>query len=92
MPTLDWIGKEAVRDHHRQVPYHLLRCDEKLFVGDPGRGNLLVQGDNLLYLKALLPWHDGLKVIYGEGCRIGSALRKHENITFNQVPYEIKVS
>jgi len=30
MPTLDWIGKEAVVDHHRHVPYHLLRCDEKL--------------------------------------------------------------
>jgi site-specific DNA-methyltransferase (adenine-specific)/adenine-specific DNA-methyltransferase len=34
MPTLNWIGKDAVLDHHRQVPYHLLRCDEKLSVGD----------------------------------------------------------
>ncbi|HOI53669.1 MAG TPA: site-specific DNA-methyltransferase, partial [Phycisphaerae bacterium] len=65
MPTLNWIGKDAVVDHHRQVPYHLLRCDEKLSVGDPGSGNLLVQGDNLLALKALLPYYAGqVKCIY----------------------------
>lgn len=65
MPTLNWIGKDAVVNHHRQVPYHLLRCDEKLSVGDPGSGNLLVQGDNLLALKALLPYYAGqVKCIY----------------------------
>ena len=65
MPTLDWIGKKAVLNHHRQVPYHLLRCDSSLSVGDPGSGNLLVQGDNLLALKALLPYYAGqVKCIY----------------------------
>ncbi len=65
MPTLNWIGKDAVIDHHRQVPYHLLRCDEKLSVGESGSGNLLVQGDNLLALKALLPYYAGqVKCIY----------------------------
>jgi len=65
MPTLDWIGKKAVLNHHRQVPYHLLRCDNSLSVGDPGSGNLLVQGDNLLALKALLPYYAGqVKCIY----------------------------
>jgi len=65
MPTLDWIGKKAVLNHHRQVPYHLLRCDEELSVGGPGSGNLLVQGDNLLALKALLPYYAGqVKCIY----------------------------
>jgi len=65
MPSLTWIGKEAVRDQHRKVPYHLLRCDEKLSVGDPGSGNLLVEGDNLLALKALLPYYAGqVKCIY----------------------------
>jgi hypothetical protein len=34
MPTLDWIGKNAVRGHHRTVPYHLLKCDRELSVGD----------------------------------------------------------
>ncbi len=59
MPTLDWIGKKAVLNHHREVPYHLLKCDKSLSVGDPGSGNLLVQGDNLLALKALLPYYAG---------------------------------
>ncbi|MBN1125507.1 MAG: site-specific DNA-methyltransferase [Sedimentisphaerales bacterium] len=65
MPTLDWIGKKAVVNHHREVPYRLLRCDEKLSMGDPGSGNLLVEGDNLLALKALLPYYAGqVKCIY----------------------------
>ncbi len=65
MPTLDWIGKKAVVNHHREVPYHLLRCDRELSVGEPGSGNLLVQGDNLLALKALLPYYAGkVKCIY----------------------------
>jgi len=65
MPTLDWIGKKAVLNHHREVPYHLLHCDRELSVGDPDSGNLLVQGDNLIALKALLPYYAGkVKCIY----------------------------
>lgn len=65
MPTLDWIGKKAVLNHHREVPFHLLQADPKLSVGDPNSGNLLVQGDNLLALKALLPYYAGqVKCIY----------------------------
>ncbi|MEK6675000.1 MAG: site-specific DNA-methyltransferase [Planctomycetota bacterium] len=65
MPTLDWIGKKAVIGHHRQVPYRLLHCNGKLSAGDPDAGNLLVQGDNLLALKALLPYYAGkVKCIY----------------------------
>ena len=65
MPTLDWIGKKAVLNHHRQVPYHLLRCNASLSAGDPDSGNLLVQGDNLVALKALLPYYAGkVKCIY----------------------------
>lgn len=65
MPTLNWIGKEAVINHHRQVPYHLLRCENLLSCGDPDSGNLLVEGDNLLALKALLPYYAGqVKCIY----------------------------
>ena len=59
MPSLDWIGKKAVLNHHRQVPYRLLHCNGKLSAGDPNAGNLLVQGDNLLALKALLPYYAG---------------------------------
>lgn len=65
MPTLNWIGKDAVVNHHQEVPFHLLRCDDALSVGEPGSGNLLVQGDNLTALKALLPYYAGkVKCIY----------------------------
>ena len=65
MPTLDWIGKKAVLNHHREVPYRLLRCESGLSAGDTDSGNLLVQGDNLLALKALLPYYAGkVKCIY----------------------------
>jgi hypothetical protein len=52
MPTLDWIGKKAVINHHREVPYHILSCNPELSVGAAGTGNLLVEGDNLLALKS----------------------------------------
>lgn len=65
MPTLSWIGKKAVENHHREVPFHLLKELPELSVGDPGSGNLLVEGDNLLALKALLPYYAGqVKCIY----------------------------
>jgi adenine-specific DNA-methyltransferase len=65
MPTLDWIGKAAVVNHHREVPTRLLHCDSELSFGDPDAGNLLVQGDNLEALKALLPYYAGkVKCIY----------------------------
>ncbi|MCG3126454.1 MAG: hypothetical protein CHACPFDD_01290 [Phycisphaerae bacterium] len=65
MPTLDWIGKQAVLNHHRQVPYRLLHCNRELSAGDADAGNLLVQGDNLEALKALLPYYAGkVKCIY----------------------------
>ncbi|HOC00988.1 MAG TPA: DNA methyltransferase, partial [Verrucomicrobiota bacterium] len=65
MPTLNWIGKEAVVNHHQQVPFHLLKDVRDLACGDPGTGNLIVQGDNLIALKALLPYYAGqVKCIY----------------------------
>jgi adenine-specific DNA-methyltransferase len=65
MPTLNWIGKEAVVNHHLQVPFHLLKDVPELACGEPGNGNLIVQGDNLVALKALLPYYAGqVKCIY----------------------------
>ncbi len=65
MPTLTWIGKQAVEKHHLEIPYRLLEYDESLSVGDKESGNLLVQGDNLHALKALLPYYAGkVKCIY----------------------------
>ena len=59
MPTLNWIGKEGVVNHHLQVPFHLLKDVPDLACGEPGDGNLIVQGDNLVALKALLPYYAG---------------------------------
>lgn len=65
MPSLNWIGKSAVEHHHQEVPYRLVHCDGELSAGDPDAGNLLVQGDNLEALKALLPYYAGqVKCIY----------------------------
>lgn len=65
MPTLDWLGKQAVVNHHMEVPTRLLHCDSNLSFGDPEAGNLLVQGDNLEALKALLPYYAGrVRCIY----------------------------
>ena len=69
MPTLNWIGKEVVINHHDEVPIHTLTHDPDRSLGaenEPlGTGNLLIEGDNLLALKALLPYYAGrVKCIY----------------------------
>jgi site-specific DNA-methyltransferase (adenine-specific)/adenine-specific DNA-methyltransferase len=64
MPTLNWIGKDAVVKHHQEVPFRLLEPVPELSCGE-GNGNLIVQGDNLHALKALLPRYAGkVKCIY----------------------------
>lgn len=59
MPFLDWVNKNQARDIPRDVPYHLLK--HKASYGDETAAteNLLIQGDNLLALKALLPFYAG---------------------------------
>ena len=68
MPTLNWIGKEAVVKHHKDVPFRLLEPVPELSCGavqGKDSGNLIVQGDNLHALKALLPRYAGqVKCIY----------------------------
>ncbi len=65
MPTLNWIGKDAVINHHHEVKFRLLKDVPELGCGDPGTGNLIVEGDNLEALKALLPYYAGqVKCIY----------------------------
>ena len=65
MPTLNWIGKDAVVKHHKDVLFRLLEPVADLSCGEAGSGNLIVQGDNLHALKALLPRYAGqVKCIY----------------------------
>jgi len=70
MPTLHWIGKDKVINHHMDVPFKVL---EHAYGFDNGTqtkqetnsGNKIIHGDNLEALKALLPEYEGrIKCIY----------------------------
>ena len=63
MPTLEWIGKEKVINHHQQVPYRVL--EEKYTYNAEQSDNMIIRGDNLEALKSLLPKYEGkIKCIY----------------------------
>ena len=57
MPFLDWVNKAQAQRAVADVPYHLLQFESAH--GDTAAENLLIQGDNLLALKALLPFYRG---------------------------------
>ena len=62
MPTLDWIGKDKVVNHHMDVPYRVL---EKKYTYGEDSDNMIIHGDNLSALKSLLPQYEGrIKCIY----------------------------
>ncbi len=63
MPTLSWIGKEKIVNHDKDVPFRLLRKNKKYSLGKSE--NLILEGDNLEALKALMPFYYGkIKCIY----------------------------
>lgn len=70
MPTLEWIGKSKVINHHQDVPFRVLErkysFDENgQHDEDNGSENMIIRGDNLEALKALLPRYEGrVKCIY----------------------------
>ena len=70
MPTLNWIGKEKVINHHQDVPYKILEPQYGFTDGvenpEPNNsGNKIIHGDNLEALKSLLPEYEGkIKCIY----------------------------
>jgi adenine-specific DNA-methyltransferase len=65
MPTLHWLTKEDDVKAAQKVPYRLLEEVPELGAGDANAGNMLIQGDNLEALKALLPFYAGrVKCIY----------------------------
>ncbi len=65
MPSLNWLGKEAVINHHRQVPYKTLELAESFGCERGKSENKIIHGDNLEALKALLPEYEGrVKCIY----------------------------
>lgn len=66
MPSINFKGKNAIWNHHLSVPYQTLEKDEKLSVkGKNSEENLLIEADNLVALKSLLPKYQGkIKCIY----------------------------
>jgi adenine-specific DNA-methyltransferase len=74
MPTLHWIGKEKVTNHHLDIPYHTLDLQYQFGAKqgadnakptNQGSDNLIIHADNLLALKSLLPQYEGrIKCIY----------------------------
>ena len=70
MPILEWIGKSKVINHHQDVPFRVLErkysFDENgQHDEDNGSENMIIRGDNLEALKALLPRYEGrVKCIY----------------------------
>jgi len=66
MPTLQFKGKNIIWNHHLSVPYHTLdEVAELNFQPEKADGNLIIEGDNLIALKALLPHYAGkVKCIY----------------------------
>jgi len=64
MPTLEFKGKQFVYSHHLSVPFRELRVDVAKSLPAAGHkpsldDNLIIHGDNLEALKALLPTHAG---------------------------------
>lgn len=65
MPILDWLGRDEALKTATNTPYRLLEEVPELGYGDKTKENMIVQGDNLEALKALLPFYAGqVKCIY----------------------------
>lgn len=65
MPFLDWVNREQAKRKAANVPYHLLQFQSAH--GDGNAENLLIQGDNLQALRALLPFYRGqVKCVYSD--------------------------
>ncbi|MBL4864858.1 MAG: site-specific DNA-methyltransferase [Pseudomonadales bacterium] len=65
MPLLHWLNKDSTTKTAANCDYRLLEEVPELSYGEKDSGNLLIQGDNLEALKALLPFYAGkVKCIY----------------------------
>jgi adenine-specific DNA-methyltransferase len=65
MPLLHWLTREEDIQRAKRAPYRLLEEAPEISYGDQDTGNMLIQGDNLDALKALLPYYAGkVKCLY----------------------------
>ena len=81
MPILNWLTREEDVQAATRVPFRLLEGSSSLSAGDPHSENILVQGDNLEALKALLPFYAGcVKCIYIDPpYNIGAAFEHYDD-------------
>jgi len=59
MPILNWLDRDKHIKAAETVPYRLLEADDTHSAGESETSNMLIQGDNLEALKALLPYYAG---------------------------------
>lgn len=63
MPTLSWLGKKKIVNHHLDVPFHVLdkkyKFESTVKNENNSSGNRIIHGDNLAVLKSLLPEFEG---------------------------------
>ncbi|MDN5478243.1 MAG: site-specific DNA-methyltransferase [Chryseobacterium sp.] len=63
MPTLSWLGKKKIVNHHLDVPFHVLdkkyKFESKVENSNNSADNKIIHGDNLAVLKSLLPEFEG---------------------------------
>lgn len=59
MPLLSWHNRDEALTRATRRPYRLLEPVAGLSYGEPDAPNMLIEGDNLDALKALLPYYAG---------------------------------
>ena len=67
MPLLSWFNRDEDLTRVALAPYRLLEPVAKLSYGEVDSPNMLIKGDNLDALKALLPYYSGqVKCVYAD--------------------------
>lgn len=68
MPLLDWLNKSEALKAAASAPFRLLDENPELSYGDQTSDNMIIQGDNLDALKALLPFYAGRSFVLNNKC------------------------
>ena len=64
MPTLNWMGKEKIVNHHQNVKCRVLK--KQYTYNSNESNNMIIHGDNLLALKTLLiKYEEKIDIVYG---------------------------
>src|SRR3989344_4367569 len=96
MPSLNWIGKEKIVNHDKDVPFRLIRKNKKYSLGESE--NLILEGDNLEALKALMIfnyidviiWKKSGEGRYGKMKNVTTFRKDHEYIIVGSKSLETK--